>query len=366
MIKILVIDSDLESQRFLRETFQSNGYETLVTGDGYQGLRLAFETLPDLIFCELTLSTSSGCEILGFLRQNAITDVIPFLFFTATADRALERQAMLLGADGILSKPGEAQDLLDTVRWQLQKKARYDRHTEQRLDQLRENIATSLPHELNTALNGILGSTDLLLMMLGSLSRSDEKELLEVIQNSAKRLHHMTENFWLYTRLTIKSRQGGELSAFVGLQADPKDVITRVAEAEAKKYDRSRDLSVNLEDGCLLISETDLHKLATEVIDNAFKFSQPGSAVEVEGVTEGGRYRLSVQDYGRGMTEEQIDNIGAFIQFDRERYEQQGLGLGLAIVKRLVEIYRGHIFISGSFGQGTRVIILLPFVVQIV
>ncbi|MBR8830568.1 MAG: Sensor histidine kinase RcsC [Chroococcopsis gigantea SAG 12.99] len=110
-----------------------------------------------------------------------------------------------------------------------------------------------------------------------------------------------------------------------------------------------------------------LHKLLFEIISNAFKFSESGTPVEVEGVAEGDRYRLTVRDYGRGMTEEQCDNMGAFVQFDRNRYEQQGLGLGLAIVKRLVEIYRGEITISsGGLGQGTCVTVFFLCVVQIV
>jgi K+-sensing histidine kinase KdpD len=44
---------------------------------------------------------------------------------------------------------------------------------------------------------------------------------------------------------------------------------------------------------------------------------------------------LAVVDRGRGMTRAQIDQVGAYIQFDRKRYEQQGQGLGLTITKHI-------------------------------
>ncbi|MFN5817388.1 MAG: ATP-binding protein, partial [Pseudanabaena sp.] len=65
------------------------------------------------------------------------------------------------------------------------------------------------------------------------------------------------------------------------------------------------------------------------------------------------------------MTEEQINKIGAFVQFDRRHYEQQGIGLGLKIVKKIVEIYQGKFSISSVYGQGTTVNIELPLVSRI-
>jgi signal transduction histidine kinase len=69
---------------------------------------------------------------------------------------------------------------------------------------------------------------------------------------------------------------------------------------------------------------------------------------------------LVVSDRGRGFTPEQINNIGAYMQFDRQKQEQQGLGLGLAIARRLTELHGGGLTIQSEPGQGSRVTIKLP------
>jgi signal transduction histidine kinase len=64
------------------------------------------------------------------------------------------------------------------------------------------------------------------------------------------------------------------------------------------------------------------------------------------------------------MTELQIAQIGAFIQFERRSYEQQGLGLGLAIVQKLIDRYGGSLLIQSVVDQETTVTVKLPLAVQ--
>jgi signal transduction histidine kinase len=60
------------------------------------------------------------------------------------------------------------------------------------------------------------------------------------------------------------------------------------------------------------------------------------------------------------MTRDQIANLGAYMQFDREFYEQQGLGLGLTTAKRIVDFYGGEFAIESRKKMGTTVTIRLP------
>ena len=60
------------------------------------------------------------------------------------------------------------------------------------------------------------------------------------------------------------------------------------------------------------------------------------------------------------MTQEQVDRIGAFVQFDRELHEQQGTGLGLSICKELVELNKGKIWVESTVNVGTTFYVQLP------
>ena len=89
-----------------------------------------------------------------------------------------------------------------------------------------------------------------------------------------------------------------------------------------------------------------------ELTDNACKFSRLGTPVKVTMDADG---RLTVADKGRGMADVQIEQIGAFQQFDRKKQEQQGLGLGLVLVKKLTAQYQAKLSIKSHAGEGTQV-----------
>jgi two-component system, sensor histidine kinase and response regulator len=59
------------------------------------------------------------------------------------------------------------------------------------------------------------------------------------------------------------------------------------------------------------------------------------------------------------MSPEQISRVGAYVQFERNLYEQQGMGLGLILAKRLAKLYGGDLTITSKPGQGTTVSVTL-------
>ncbi|HYO88359.1 MAG TPA: ATP-binding protein, partial [Candidatus Limnocylindrales bacterium] len=124
---------------------------------------------------------------------------------------------------------------------------------------------------------------------------------------------------------------------------------------------RSADLTLDLQPGSAAIIGEHFERLVTAVIENAFKFSPPGTPVQVRSQATAQGYVIQVTDHGRGMTAEQIARVGANIQFERDRYEQQGVGLGLAIAQQIVRIYGGSLRIASVPGAHTAVTIDLPF-----
>ena len=72
-------------------------------------------------------------------------------------------------------------------------------------------------------------------------------------------------------------------------------------------------------------------------------------------------YWVEIIDAGPGLTPEQRKQVGAFVQFDRDRYEQQGLGLGISIARSVAEIAGGRLVLkSGPGGGGLNATLELP------
>jgi signal transduction histidine kinase len=143
------------------------------------------------------------------------------------------------------------------------------------------------------------------------------------------------------------------------------DTIQDVVMALSPIFSRETDVRLDIEDATVQIGPQNLYKLCSELIDNALKFSNKGDAVTVKGSAEAGTYKIEVVDSGRGMTTEQIESIGAYQQFGRREFEQQGAGLGLAIAKLLVLLHGGEFTVSSETGNGTVVKITLPIAQEI-
>ena len=141
---------------------------------------------------------------------------------------------------------------------------------------------------------------------------------------------------------------------------DPAQKIEDCINQVATQHKRLDDVTIDLDEQVLRITADNLNRIIHELVDNAFKFSQAGSPVNISATAHDEHYEIVISDYGRGMTTEQINLIGAYMQFDRVLYEQQGMGMGLNIAKRLVELHLGTVFIRSRPNDGTQVIVQIP------
>ena len=183
--------------------------------------------------------------------------------------------------------------------------------------------------------------------------------MAEAIRDSAERLQRLIENFLIYAQLEML--QADQLQALrEGQTSDVRRPIERVAQMRAERVGRSDDLVLKLCDAVAAIAEDYFTKVAGELLENAFKFSAPGSPIYVESTVSNGNFILRVSDRGRGMKAEHIVEIGAYMQFERKIYEQQGSGLGLTVAKRLTELHGGELTIQSEIGVGTTVELKLP------
>jgi signal transduction histidine kinase len=222
---------------------------------------------------------------------------------------------------------------------------------------VRRNIAYALPHELRTPLFGITGYAQLLKMGGDSLEPGQMLEFADAILLSSARLQRLIENFLVYAQIDMIGDDPHLIEELHNhFIRDAVGIAAKEAQLIATQHGRESDLRLDLCDPTALqISEPDLRKITHEIVDNAFKFSQPGSEVLVSMNIMDDHLVLSIADQGQGMTDEDISSIGAFMQFDRVLHEQQGMGLGLAIAKRLTELHDGKMTVQSQAGEGTLV-----------
>ena len=134
MKKILLIEDNLEMRENIAEMLELADYEVQVAENGKIGVRLALETKPDLIICDIMMPELDGYGVLYILAKNPKTSVIPFIFLTAKAEKTDYRKGMNLGADDYLTKPFEEMELLEAVDIRLKKSEKFMKEFEPDID----------------------------------------------------------------------------------------------------------------------------------------------------------------------------------------------------------------------------------------
>jgi signal transduction histidine kinase len=271
------------------------------------------------------------------------------------------RHGMELGADDYLPKPFSLDGLYGAVEARLKKAEAVRQAAQKHLEDLRANISLMLPHEMRTPLNGILAYGEMLSARAVSLPPEEVAEMGQVIYDSGKRLERLIENFLIYAQIEMLSADAQRLDRLgAQITRSPAKLVAEHAQAQAHWASRTADLLLDLADSPMGMSAAYLAKIVDELVQNAFKFSLPGSAVSVRLFLVPQGPCLTITDHGRGFSPDQIGRIGAYMQFDRKLHEQQGLGLGLVIAKRLVELHGGALTISSEPGVATTVTLELP------
>lgn len=361
MAVILVIEDEPQIRADIVQILELSDHKLLSAGDGLDGIELAQTKLPDLIVCDVSMPELDGYSVLEKLSDSSSTDQIPFIFLTGYTERHKMRHGMDLGADDYLVKPFTPDELLSAVESHLAKQAKLKRREQERIEALTLNLALSLPHELNTPLNGIMGFASLLQEYGSSMDAEEIQDIAKNIKASGERLYRLTQNFLFYSHLELQLAQHNSQESIDELAKTSltTEVIQEVVNQATLKLDRQVNIALELENVYVAMHGSDLGKLVAELLDNALKFSPLEAPIIIRGYHQHQQWIFEISDQGRGFTASQAQSISAGLQFERHLWEQQGAGLGLAIVDRLVKLHEGQFQIT-NLSQPTTVSIVLP------
>ena len=116
MARLLFIDDDTDTLLTLKKAVEMFGHQPTLASTGEQGLRVAAQLLPDLIFVDHNLTDMSGMDVVEGLRQNAETTNIPVMMLSAGPELDAAERAKAAGVREYLLKPVRLQILLDVIQ----------------------------------------------------------------------------------------------------------------------------------------------------------------------------------------------------------------------------------------------------------
>lgn len=303
-----------------------------IDGDSVQGQRLA-EVIRNTELKRFAADTLSGTEPVE-------RDVV----FIGKPDRYIQAHGTTLH-DARGEKTGALLVFNDVTRLKA-------------LENVRRDFVANASHELKTPLTTIKGFLETL--KDGALDDPDSaRRFLDIIIRNTNRLTSITEDILSLSRIE-RQEEHGEIQLE---KTELRPLLESAVKAcEEKAYEKRISVELTCDEHLTSkINPTLLEQAVVNLIDNAVKYSGPGTTVTVTAARDGNEVAISVEDQGRGIEKEHLERIfERFYRVDKARSRQEGgTGLGLAIVKHIAKAHQGQVDVESYPGQGSTFTIRL-------
>ncbi len=233
----------------------------------------------------------------------------------------------------------------------------YDMTTIRGLERIRKDFVANVSHEIRTPLTSIRGYAEAL--SDGALADPElAKSFLGIISTSADRLSRLVNDLLELSRLE---------SGTVDLRLAPIELGSLSDRLREEFSDRLSQKEMRLETDfsrpfTFVSDESLLHLVLVNLLDNAIKYSSPGSSLRLGATMGESGVQIEVEDRGMGIPEEELPRIfERFYRVDRSRSPAvPGTGLGLSIVRHVMTLLSGRVAVKSALGKGTTVSLHLP------
>jgi two-component system sensor histidine kinase KdpD len=225
-------------------------------------------------------------------------------------------------------------------------------HLQVETEQLRNALLSSVSHDLRTPLAIITGSASALLDG-AALTEENRHDLIANTYSEALRLSHLVRNLLDMTRL-----EAGALKVQKNLQPVDDVIDSVVQRFQGELEGRALEVDVPEDLPILPLDESLIELVLINLLENALKYTPPGSPIRIAARARDGAVEVEVADRGPGIPRGQEKQI--FEKFYRASEGPRGVGLGLAIARGIVVAHGGSIVAGPREGGGASFRFTLP------
>ena len=219
-------------------------------------------------------------------------------------------------------------------------------------NRLRAALFSSVTHDLRTPLASITAAVTSLLDGSSGFTSDDRAELLETIRHEAERMNRLVGN--LIDLARIRSGALVPTKTATGIDEVIEGVVARLQPA-LQDHEVTLRLREDLPE--VQIDVVQIDQVLTNLLENAAKFSPPGSPIVVSAARWQNTVEVQVADRGDGIPQEARDQV---FELFWSGDQSSGTGMGLSIGRAIVEAHGGKIWIQETPGGGTTVAFQLP------
>lgn len=254
------------------------------------------------------------------------------------ADGDLSAQVAVRGNDELTSIATSLNDMTGKIGQLMDR--------EREAERTKNELITSVAHDLRTPLTSILGYMEFL-SMGQKLDEETRAKYIHVVYLKAKRLQKLIEDLFSFTKLNY-----GKIAMKIG-KVDIVMLLNQLLDDFYPSFaDKNLEYEFICQENSILIDADGnlIARLFDNLINNAIKYGAEGKLIRVEAEKEHEQVIVRVINYGYVIPKADQDKIfNKFYRVEQSRSEQTGgTGLGLAIVKNVVDMHRGKVSVKSS------------------
>lgn len=219
---------------------------------------------------------------------------------------------------------------------------------ERRIENEKNELITSVAHDLRTPLTSIIGYLDL--VSSKELSMESQGRYIDIAYNKSKRLEKLIDDLFTYTKFNF-----GEVKATYH-EVDLVKLMEQLLEEfypSLKEYELDVEFHKS-EKSAIIMADGDLIARAFEnLISNAIKYGNEGKRITLQLYIIGDRVEVSIINYGEMIPEDELKQIfRRFYRIENSRSsETGGTGLGLAIAESIIKLHHGTIEAKSNMNE---------------
>jgi len=214
-----------------------------------------------------------------------------------------------------------------------------------------KDFAYIVSHDLKAPLRGIKTLADWITTDWADKLNEDSRQQINLLTNRVNRMHNLIDGILQYSRVGRVEKE----TVQVNLNELVPEVIDMLAPPE------NITITIENELPAIVFEPTRIMQVFQNLLSNAVKYiDKPKGLIKVGCVEEDGFWKFSVADNGPGIEEKHFERIFKIFQTLTPRDEFESTGIGLTVSKKIVELYKGKIWVESKPGEGSTFFFTLP------
>ncbi|HEX2069827.1 MAG TPA: ATP-binding protein [Actinomycetota bacterium] len=221
------------------------------------------------------------------------------------------------------------------------------------LDELKDTFLRAVSHDLRTPLTVVLGTALTLRETRDYLSADDMDDLLQRLEQNAKKLDRLLSDLLDLERLNRGLIEPERRPTHVAA------VVRRVV--DEAEFLKDRKVDVRVEPVVLMLDESKVERILENLIGNAARHTPEGTPISIVAAHERNGVLIRVEDHGAGVPEQFRKAIfDPFSQGPQLQEHAPGVGIGLSLVARFAQIHGGRAWVEPTENGGASFRVYLP------